>query len=153
LLASCALPAAPVPGHAVLAVSGSGELIAQLRAVAAAMGEKDALGVAHALGEEIEDLGGRLQIRFRPRERAFSRGEVVRRPSGDAANHVALTVDDAHPIAIATLTAALGPPQPLPLDHGTGPSMHYPLSAEASLLVEPASGDTVRRLIVRNDRP
>jgi hypothetical protein len=80
-----------------------------------------ATDLARKLGTVTNDLGGDLQIEFRPTDARFAAGDVTRKPGTQEANAVGLTLAAGQALPLAELKAAFGPFQMGPKVHADRP--------------------------------
>lgn len=89
--------------------------------------------LAGKLGSVTRDLGGDLQVEFRPTDARFAGGEVTRKFGTGEASSVGLTLAAGQSLALAELQAAFGAFQ-------VGPQVHHDRPARASFHVAPVPG-------------
>ena len=89
--------------------------------------------LAGKLGTVTKDLGGDLQIEFRPTDARFAAGDVTRKPGTQEASAVGLTLAAGQALPLAELKAAFGPFQ-------IGPKVHADRPDRASFHLAPQPG-------------
>lgn len=91
--------------------------------------------LAGKLGTVTRDLGGNLQVEFRPTDARFAAGEVTRKFGTQDASSVGLTLVAGQSLPLADLQAAFGPFQ-------IGPKVHHDRPDLASFHLPPLPGRT-----------
>ena len=92
-----------------------------------------AVDLAGKLGTVTRDLGGDLQVEFRPTDPRFAAGEVMRKFGTQDASSVGFTLASGQSLLLADLQAAFGPFQ-------IGPKVHHDRPDLASFHVAPLPG-------------
>ena len=102
--------------------------------------------LAGKLGTVTKDLGGDLQIEFRPTDARFAAGDVTRTPGTHEASAIGLTLAAGQALSLAELEAAFGP-------YRIGPKIHADRPDRASFHLAPLPGRAFTCSIVADVTP